>query len=52
MFDIVQNARDSGVWSVIIAGGCCKTAPDDIRKLRHIVDGATKLSGLQPPKIH
>jgi homocysteine S-methyltransferase len=41
MFDIVQSARNSGVWSLIIAGGCCKTTPDDIRKLRQIVDETT-----------
>ncbi|POS86841.1 hypothetical protein EPUL_001278 [Erysiphe pulchra] len=34
MFDIVKGAQQRGAWKSIYAGGCCKTTPDDIKRLR------------------
>lgn len=34
MFDIVNRARQRGAWKSIYVGGCCKTTPDDIKRLR------------------
>lgn len=32
--EIVAETRERGQWSGIIVGGCCKTTPEDIGKLR------------------
>ncbi|KAI4133623.1 MAG: hypothetical protein LQ338_000135 [Usnochroma carphineum] len=32
--EIVTNAAERGLWKGILVGGCCKTMPEDIRKLR------------------
>ncbi|KAI6246173.1 hypothetical protein HI914_05830 [Erysiphe necator] len=34
MYDIVKRAQHRAAWKSIYAGGCCKTTPDDIKKLR------------------
>ncbi|KAL8947707.1 MAG: hypothetical protein Q9222_006047 [Ikaeria aurantiellina] len=38
--EIITNAAERGRWRGILVGGCCKTTPDDIRKLK----GALRLS--------
>ncbi|KAH9205146.1 Homocysteine S-methyltransferase [Leptodontidium sp. 2 PMI_412] len=38
VFGIVDRARKRGFWKSIIVGGCCKTTPDDISKLRKRID--------------
>ncbi|TVY15914.1 Homocysteine S-methyltransferase 2 [Lachnellula arida] len=38
VFGNVQRARDRGVWKEIFVGGCCKTTPDHIAKLRKRID--------------
>ncbi|KAG4428010.1 hypothetical protein IFR05_016509 [Cadophora sp. M221] len=38
VFGIVDRARNRGFWKSIIVGGCCKTTPDDISKLRRRID--------------
>ncbi|KAI0047915.1 Homocysteine S-methyltransferase, partial [Auriscalpium vulgare] len=30
---VVKKARAGGVWGGVLAGGCCKTVPDDMRAL-------------------
>ncbi|KAL8673270.1 MAG: hypothetical protein Q9168_002308 [Polycauliona sp. 1 TL-2023] len=32
--EIIKKAAERGHWKGILVGGCCKTTPDDIRKLR------------------
>ncbi|KAL8788836.1 MAG: hypothetical protein Q9213_001507 [Squamulea squamosa] len=32
--EIIKGAAERGHWKGILVGGCCKTQPDDIRKLR------------------
>ncbi|KAI1006203.1 hypothetical protein K3495_g2018 [Podosphaera aphanis] len=34
IYEIVNKARYRGAWQSIYVGGCCRTTPDDIRKLR------------------
>ncbi|PVH85660.1 Homocysteine S-methyltransferase [Cadophora sp. DSE1049] len=38
VFSIVDQARKRGFWKSILVGGCCKTTPDDISKLRSRID--------------
>ncbi|KAH6671093.1 Homocysteine S-methyltransferase [Halenospora varia] len=40
MFNIVQNAKTRGSWKEVFVGGCCKTTPEDISKLRRRIDEA------------
>lgn len=35
--EVVKPARDRGRWKTIVVGGCCKTTPDDIARLRAAV---------------
>ncbi|KAL9000448.1 MAG: hypothetical protein Q9169_000965 [Polycauliona sp. 2 TL-2023] len=32
--EIIKKAAERGHWKGILVGGCCKTTPDDIKKLR------------------
>lgn len=32
--EIVTNTAERGLWKGILVGGCCKTTPEDIKKLR------------------
>ncbi|KAL3417838.1 homocysteine s-methyltransferase [Phlyctema vagabunda] len=41
IWDVVQQTRDRGFWSEIIVGGCCKTTPPDIERLRRRIDEDT-----------
>ncbi|KAH7363877.1 Homocysteine S-methyltransferase [Rhexocercosporidium sp. MPI-PUGE-AT-0058] len=41
VFGIVDRARKRRFWKCIIVGGCCKTTPDDISKLRRRIDQAS-----------
>lgn len=43
VFDIVKDVRDRGRWTGILVGGCCKTTPGHIAKLRERLDGAKSL---------
>ncbi|KIX04572.1 uncharacterized protein Z518_05442 [Rhinocladiella mackenziei CBS 650.93] len=36
--DIVKEVQERGEWTGIIVGGCCKTTPEHIRKLRNRLD--------------
>ncbi|KAE9381309.1 Homocysteine S-methyltransferase [Stipitochalara longipes BDJ] len=36
--EIVRRARERRLWKSILVGGCCKTTPDDIAKLRKRID--------------
>lgn len=36
--DVIRNAMESKVWKGIIVGGCCKTSPKDIKRLRSRMD--------------
>ena len=38
VFDIVKKTRDRGSWPGIVVGGCCKTSPEDIGRLRKRID--------------
>ncbi|KAH7417493.1 Homocysteine S-methyltransferase [Cadophora sp. MPI-SDFR-AT-0126] len=38
VFGIMDRARKRGLWKGILVGGCCKTTPDDISKLRRRID--------------
>jgi homocysteine S-methyltransferase len=38
VFGIVKRARNRGLWKEIFVGGCCKTTPDHISKLRKRID--------------
>jgi len=38
MFGILERARARGVWREIFVGGCCKTTPEHIAKLRKLID--------------
>ncbi|KAI9053281.1 hypothetical protein LZ554_002246 [Drepanopeziza brunnea f. sp. 'monogermtubi'] len=38
MWGIVKRARERGLWKSILVGGCCKTTPEDIGKLRMRID--------------
>ena len=38
VFDIVKRTRDRGNWAGIVVGGCCKTSPEDIARLRKRID--------------
>jgi homocysteine S-methyltransferase len=38
MLEIIKKVRSSNLWKGIIVGGCCKTTPDHIRKLRGRLD--------------
>jgi homocysteine S-methyltransferase len=42
VFDIVNEVRARSAWKGIIVGGCCKTSPQNIGKLK------TQLDGLKP----
>ena len=35
---VLSGAGQSGAWGGIIAGGCCKTGPDEIARLRQEID--------------
>ncbi|PBP22896.1 homocysteine S-methyltransferase [Diplocarpon rosae] len=39
IFGIVERARERGRWRSILVGGCCKTTPKDIERLRRRIDG-------------
>ncbi|KFY99499.1 hypothetical protein V498_00728 [Pseudogymnoascus sp. VKM F-4517 (FW-2822)] len=39
LFDIVNRARDRELWRSIIVGGCCKSTPAHIAKLRNRIEG-------------
>ncbi|PBP25789.1 homocysteine S-methyltransferase [Diplocarpon rosae] len=39
IFGIVERARERGRWRSILVGGCCKTTPEDIGRLRRRIDG-------------
>ncbi|KAK5937892.1 AdoMet-homocysteine methyltransferase [Knufia obscura] len=39
VWDVVQEVKHRGKWSGIVVGGCCKTGPEDIAKLRRRIDG-------------
>ncbi|MCJ1421826.1 hypothetical protein MMC32_008193 [Xylographa parallela] len=34
IFEIVNKTRHRGLWPGILVGGCCRTSPDDIGRLR------------------
>jgi homocysteine S-methyltransferase len=38
IMEIVQKVNESGLWSSIVVGGCCKTSPEEIAELRKKVD--------------
>ncbi|KAJ8070089.1 hypothetical protein OCU04_000484 [Sclerotinia nivalis] len=38
VLEIVRRTRDRGLWKEIIVGGCCKTTPREIGKLRERID--------------
>ncbi|RDW64177.1 hypothetical protein BP5796_10679 [Coleophoma crateriformis] len=38
IFDIVSKVEQRDLWSSIVVGGCCKTTPNDIGKLRKRID--------------
>jgi homocysteine S-methyltransferase len=38
MFGIIERAQARGVWRKIFVGGCCKTTPEHIAKLRKLID--------------
>jgi homocysteine S-methyltransferase len=38
LMGIVDRARGRGGWKSILVGGCCKTTPLDIAKLRKRID--------------
>ena len=38
MLEIVEKARNEGLWAGVLVGGCCKTTVDDIGKLRLGID--------------
>ncbi|KAH8665174.1 Homocysteine S-methyltransferase [Tricladium varicosporioides] len=40
MFDIILKAKERGSWKEVFVGGCCKTTPEDISKLRLRIDKA------------
>ncbi|TGO09169.1 hypothetical protein BTUL_0176g00020 [Botrytis tulipae] len=42
VLEIVRRARDRGLWKDIIVGGCCKTTPREIGKLRERIDRLDK----------
>ncbi|KFY72335.1 hypothetical protein V499_07523 [Pseudogymnoascus sp. VKM F-103] len=42
LFDIVSRARDRESWRSIIVGGCCKSTPVHIAKLRNRIDGIVR----------
>jgi len=35
IFSIVSDVRKRSAWKGILVGGCCKTSPENIRKLKH-----------------
>jgi homocysteine S-methyltransferase len=39
MEGIVRRSRERGLWREILVGGCCKTTPVEIGKLRGRIDG-------------
>ncbi|KAA8576785.1 hypothetical protein EYC84_006842 [Monilinia fructicola] len=42
VLEIVKGARERGFWREIIVGGCCKTTPREIGKLRERIDRLDK----------
>ena len=38
IFDIVRATKERALWSGILVGGCCKTSPEDIGRLRKRID--------------
>lgn len=40
LFVIVRRAQERACWKSIFVGGCCKSAPDDIARLRRRIDAA------------
>ncbi len=42
VFNIVQDTISRGHWKGIIVGGCCKTAPTHVKRLRHRLDSWEK----------
>jgi len=45
VFDIVKGVIDRGNWKGILVGGCCKTRPVHIKKLRERLDGGEEDRG-------
>jgi homocysteine S-methyltransferase len=39
--DIVSESNKRGAWKGIVVGGCCKTTPSHIRRLRQRLDAAS-----------
>ena len=38
VWEVVKAVKQRGKWGGIVVGGCCKTGPDDIAKLRQNID--------------
>lgn len=38
IYGIVNRARERRLWKQILVGGCCKTTPEDVGKLRKRID--------------
>ncbi|MCJ1391274.1 hypothetical protein MMC18_004137 [Xylographa bjoerkii] len=38
IFEIVKKTRQRGLWRGILVGGCCRTSPEDLRRLRKRID--------------
>ncbi|MCJ1398458.1 hypothetical protein MMC11_001658 [Xylographa trunciseda] len=38
IFEIVKSTRQRGLWPGILVGGCCRTSPSDIERLRKRID--------------
>ena len=38
IFDVVKATKERALWSGVLVGGCCKTAPEDIDRLRKRID--------------
>ena len=38
IFEIVKETKQRGLWPGILVGGCCRTSPDDIKRLRIRID--------------
>lgn len=51
IWGIVQRARGRALWRSILVGGCCKTTPEDIARLRQRIDAASSSSLCVPPRL-
>lgn len=40
---VTQDAARRGKWASILVGGCCKTTPEDIARLREQISEYNKL---------